>query len=161
MGGTAFVLNNAKCTGGAHASVSACHISPSASGSVNTEANGVGSGAIAAKGALNLTDTCVNITNVNKVTVGLSALKLHDEHVKISLGPIPGVDIGKLTGLVFKLVPSLTGDIKNAITGPISSALTKVLQPGALPCIPIPHMPQLASNGSVLDWALEDAAQLL
>ena len=35
----------------AHASVSACHISPKASGSVDTEANGQGSVAISAKGA--------------------------------------------------------------------------------------------------------------
>jgi len=133
----AIAFTNAEPTGGAHAGCSACGISPSASGTVNTEATGVGVVAIQLTGALNLTSNCIQLNPGAQVEVTL-ALSLHDTNVVISLGPIPGVNIGALADLVLKIVPELTSDITNAVQGPISDAVTDAIHSG-IPCIPVPH----------------------
>lgn len=127
-----------KAAGNAKAGVSACHISPSASGSASTHARLQKIHLVAAaKGKLDLLNRCVKLS-FSKVSVALDKVSIHDTSLKIELGPIPGVDVGKLVDLVTGMVPDLTAAVEKAVQGPISKAITKTADSGDIPCIKVP-----------------------
>jgi hypothetical protein len=132
--GGAVGVQNVGAAGGAHAGVSACHISPSVSGTASTEADASGTILMDASGVYNSTGNCLDV-HVNKLyNVHFNQADIHDTHVTINLGPIPGVDVGALVDLVAKLIPQLTSAIENAVAGALLPILPNIIN-GVLPCV--------------------------
>jgi len=129
------LVNNMGATGGAHAGVDACHISPSVSGSASTEVDASGSVAITGMVTFDVAKNCLTM-HVDKMSDSISHANVHDTHVKIDLGPIPGIDVGSLVDLVLKMVPQITEALEGPISGAIAGALPSVLNE-ALACIPL------------------------
>ena len=65
----------------------------------------------------------------------LQPVSLHNTHVDISLGPIPGVDVGKIVSEIVNMVPDITRAIGTAVKGPLTHALAALLP--KLGCIKI------------------------
>lgn len=134
--GADVVDDDVEVDGGAHAGVSACHISPHASGSASTHARITKTHLTAfATGEFDWLHECVNL-RFTKVTVVLNEVSIHDTSVKIA--PIPGVGIGTFVDLVLDIAPDLTTEITKAVQGPLSKAITNAAAKGDLPCIKIP-----------------------
>jgi hypothetical protein len=132
------VFANVKAVGGAKAGVSACGISPSASGDASVMADGKGTVVMSAIASLNVSEshsTCISVS-VSGARTTFGQASLHDPSVVIDLGPIPGINIGDLVSLVLKLAPQITDAIASAADGPIGDALPSAIN-GRLPCIPI------------------------
>ena len=120
--------------GDAKAGVSACKISPSVHGTASTKCDASAKVQLTGKGSLDLSKKCISVS-VAAANVNFDNVKIHDTSVKISLGPIPGLQVGSLVDLVLKAVPSIT----SSISGEIGPAISKEL-PGLVPkeCIPFP-----------------------
>ena len=65
----------------------------------------------------------------------LQPVSLHNTRVDISLGPIPGVDVGKIVSEIVNMVPDITHAIGAAVKGPLTQALAALLP--KLGCITI------------------------
>ena len=83
---------------------------------------------------MDLSKKCVKVS-IQKADVSFNNIKIHDTSVKISLGPIPGIQVGSLVDLILKAVPS----IEDSIAGAVGPAVSKAI-PGEVPkeCIPFP-----------------------
>ena len=64
---------------------------------------------------------------LNAAVVHLQPVSLHDTQVDISLGPIPGINVGSIVDKIIDMVPDITKAISGAIKGPITHALADVL----------------------------------
>lgn len=113
-------------TGKARASCSACGISPSADGTASTYAEATAVLEATATGVYNATGNCVRLV-LNAAVVHLQPVSLHDTQVDISLGPIPGINVGSIVDKIIDMVPDITKAISGAIKGPITHALADVL----------------------------------
>merc|ERR1712048_1107944 len=110
--------------GNAQAGVEACKIHPKVSGSAATHAH-VQKAQLTAFGGgrFDPVNKCFKLYFTN-ATVKLDQVQIHDTSLHINVGPIPGMNVGKLVDLVVGLAPVITTTIDNAIEGPISSAVT-------------------------------------
>merc|ERR1712232_505774 len=93
---------------------------------------------ITAVGTLNKTEKCIKLA-VGTVSVKLEQVTIHDTSVKIDLGPIPGVNIGKLADLIAGVAPQITDAISKAVDKPISDAIKNAIP--KISCIKIPLPP--------------------
>merc|ERR1711894_804706 len=121
--------------GDAHASVNACGISPSASGSASTHAKIRASLKAVAATTTDVVNRCIHL-NVTKVDVNFNDVTIHDTSVNINLGPISGVDVSKLADLVTDAAPDIARDIANSVRGDLSKAIMNAA--GNIPCMPFP-----------------------
>jgi hypothetical protein len=121
-------------SGSAHASVTACGISPSASGDASTTIDTQATLTLLGAAVFNATASCFDII-VSGATVALHDFKDYGNHVDISLGIIK-LDVGKLLDLLEELVPDIVTALENALQAPLSQVLKTVI--GAqLPCVPL------------------------
>jgi hypothetical protein len=142
-------------TGGAKASVTACGVSPSASGTASTTIDTEATLTLSGVAVYDASAQCFN------VSVDGSKAQLHDflnyaNHVNIDLGVIH-IDVGKIVDLLESIAPKIETQIESAVQGPLSDLMKAVI--GAkLPCVPlgIGERP-LASGRS--DTAASDAAR--
>jgi hypothetical protein len=124
-----------KAVGGAKAGVSACGISPSATGDASVMADGDGTVLVSAIASVNTSASCVAVS-VSGARAQFEQTSLHDPSVVIDLGPIPGINLGDLVSLVLTLAPQITAAIASAAEAPIGDAIPAAIN-GQLPCIPI------------------------
>jgi hypothetical protein len=124
--------------GDAEAGADACKIHPKVHGSAATHAR-LQKATVEAKGLgrLDPINKCFQLS-LSQATVKLNQVQIHDTSVDISIGKLPGMNVGKLVDLVNGLFPEITDAIDKAVAGPISNAVTHAADSGKIPCIKIP-----------------------
>jgi len=135
VGATVKSTKSLGLSGGAAASCEACGISPSAAGTSATNADISGSVTLEMTGSMDSENSCIKLES-KSVAIQLQNLGIHDSSVKISLGPIPGVDVGGLVDLILNGAPAIRDAISHAAVGPIQDALHGAINE-QLPCIPL------------------------
>ena len=148
-------VNGTVTTGSAHASVTACGISPSASGTASTTIDTEATLTLVGVAVYDVAAQCFNIS-VQGSNAQLHDFSTYDNHVNIELGVIH-IDVGNIVDLLESIAPEIEIQIEAALQGPLSDLMKDVI--GAkLPCVPLGAGEQLPPS-SRSDTAASAAAR--